>query len=70
MQSKNGTFTQLDEKEVRDLRFWQQPKVVYVGQVFKIKWCYFCITEITHQGIKAQGISRKEYYDLKKGRLL
>lgn len=68
MQENNGTFTQLSEEEVGNLRLWQQPKVICVGQVFKIRWCYFQIQEITQTGIVAKGISRKEYYALKRGR--
>jgi len=68
MQERDGTFTQLSETEVGNLRFWQQPKMVSVGQVFKIRWCHFQITGITEKGIDAKGISRKEYYALKRGR--
>lgn len=68
MQERDGTFTQLTETQLGNLRFWQQPKVINVGQVFKIRWCYFQITEIDSEGIKAKGISRKEYYALKRGR--
>ena len=68
MQEQDGTFTQMTETEVGNLRFWEQSKVVKVGQIFKIKRCYLQITEITHDGIKAKGISRKEYYALKRGR--
>lgn len=68
MQERDGTFTQLSETDVGNLRFYQQPKVVKIGQVFKIKWCYFQIIEITQEGITAKGISRKEYYNLKRGR--
>jgi len=65
MQERNGTLTQLTEQDVGNLSFWKQPKVIKVGQVFKIKFCYFQITEITTQGITAKGISRKEYFALK-----
>lgn len=68
MQERDGTFTQMTEHEVGNLRFWEKPKVISVGQIFKIKRCYFQITGFSSEGISAKGLSRKEYYDLKRGR--
>lgn len=68
MQERDGTFTQLSQEEVGNLRFLQQSKVIKVNQVFKIKRCYLQVTAITNKGIEAKGISHKEYYDLKRGR--
>ncbi len=67
MQEPDGTFTQLKKEDVENLGFLQRQKVIKVGQVFKIKRCYFQIKEFTSEGIFAKGISRKEYYDLKRG---
>lgn len=68
MQANDGTFTTLTEQEVGNLRFWQKPRVISVGKIFKIKGCYFQITAFSSEGITAKGLSRKEYYDLKRGR--
>ena len=38
-------------------------KVLSTGKYFKIKQCYYRISEITHDGIVATGVSRKEFYD-------
>jgi len=68
MQERDGTFTQLSETEVGNLRPWQLSKTICEGQIFKVKKCHFQVTEITKKGIVAKGISRKEYHDLKRGR--
>lgn len=68
MQNQDGTFTQMTQTQVENLNFWQSPKVISTGQVFKIRRCYFQITVIKPEGIEAKGISRKEYHELKKGR--
>ena len=68
MQEKNGTFRLLNQTEVSGVPFWQKSKVIHEGQVFRIKKCYFQISEITKTGIVARGITREMYYGLRRGR--
>jgi len=68
MQEPDGTFTQLKKEDVDNLGFVARQKVIKEGQVFKIKRCYFRIRTFTKEGMYAEGISRKQYYDLKRGR--
>lgn len=68
MQKKDGTFTQLTQEEIGNLNFVGKSKVLKEGMIFKVKRCYFRLSKITQDGIVAKGISRKEYYDLKRGR--
>ncbi len=68
MQENDGTFTQLDETAVGNLKSWQQGKVIRVDQIFRIKRCYFQITDLNKEGMVAKGISRERYYELKRGR--
>lgn len=66
MQSPDGSMRTLNEKEVAEVGL-DHPKILGVGRYFKIKRCYFKITEITPKGIKAKGVSRGEYYKSKRG---
>ena len=68
MQQLDGTLKPITQEEHDSLGFLQERKTVQKNQVFKIRHCYFQITEITNEGIKAKGISRKKYYDWKRGR--
>jgi len=68
MQEKDGTLRLLTTTEVSGVPFWKKSKVLQTGQPFKIRKCYFQITEITQEGIVAKGISREMYYGLKRGR--
>ena len=62
MQEPDGSMTMLAEEEITP-GTEMSPKVIRVGQCFKVKHCYFRITNITPQGIEAKGISRREYFD-------
>jgi hypothetical protein len=65
MQEPDGKLRVLNQDELKGVFEETNRKVVWEGQVFKIRQCYFQITEITPEGIKAKGISRKEYFDQK-----
>jgi hypothetical protein len=68
MQQLDGSLKALTEEEHDSLGFFNERKTVQVNQVFKIRHTFFQITQITFDGIVAKGISRKKYYDLKRGR--
>jgi hypothetical protein len=68
MQDESGSMRMLSDTELGGVPFWKKGKVLHEGQVFKIKRCYFQISEITTTGIVARGISREMYYGMKRGR--
>jgi len=68
MQELDGTMRILTEDEHDSLGFFNERKTVQIGQVFKVRRCYFEIVEVSNEGIKAKGISRKRYFDMKRGR--
>jgi hypothetical protein len=68
MQNELGKLEILNEEEHNSLGFWDERKTVSVNQVFKIRRCYFQITEVNSTGITAKGITRKTYYEMKRGR--
>ena len=68
MQERDGTLRPLSETEFSGVPFWKKSKTIQKGQIFKIRKCYFRISEITQEGIVAKGISREMYYGLKRGR--
>ncbi len=63
MQSDSGRMEILTETEVLDATPMETPKTISEGMYFKIKHTYFKITEINTEGIVAQGVSRREYFD-------
>ena len=62
MQISDGSLT-LIEPEEDTIEKRLQSNVVYAGLYFKIKHCYFKVTGINTLGLKAVGISRREYFD-------
>jgi hypothetical protein len=62
MQEPDGEMREIPEAKVTP-EMVLNPKVISTGKYFKIKQCYFRITEITPGGIIAKGVSRKEFYD-------
>jgi len=64
MQESNGSMRVLEEIEIKaDLSLLSNQKVLGMGQYFKIKRMYFKIAAITPEGIVADGVSRREYFD-------
>jgi len=63
MQESNGSMRTLTEEETEgNPKILLDPKVIETGKYFKIKHCYFKISNITPEGIEATGVSRKEYF--------
>jgi len=81
MQDESGRMRMLKTEEIdaiergfcnvgEDMQKFQSEykplKTIQEGMCFKIKHCYFRISNIYPAGIEAKGISRKEYYDSKR----
>ena len=64
MQESDGSMKMLTEEEMKIYTATLlNPKVIGTDQYFKIKHCFFKITEITPEGIQAKGVSRREYFE-------
>ncbi len=64
MQSSDGSMKTLTTEKVKNNhRFRLDPKVISTGEYFKIKQCYFKIVTITTEGLIANGVSRREYFE-------
>lgn len=66
MQTKDGTMVGVTEKQYDAMIGDGNRKLCRVGDVFKIRHCYFEVETLGEVGIVAKGISRKEYFDKKK----
>lgn len=60
-----GRLTMIDENVFKKALNINK-NVCSVGDVFKIRRCYFEITMINESGISAKGISRKEFFEKRK----
>lgn len=65
MQAKDGAMVGLKESQYNDFLKHGTQNLCRIGDVFKVRRCYFEIETITKDGISAKGISRKEYFDKK-----
>lgn len=66
MQEPNGNLRQIDIEEAAETPWPLTRKIVSKGQPFKIKGCYFVVTDIDSNSIRAKSITRKEYYQAKR----
>lgn len=68
MQDQNtGMMRQITGDEFRHLQL-NSPysPTIAVGDVFKVRGCHFRVSRIEGNGIIAQGISRKEFYEARR----
>ena len=63
MQVQDGSLTELKQSQFEKLvaDFQDKAPVVRIGDRFKVRHCYFEVTEINPDGIVAKGISKDEY---------
>lgn len=66
MQTKDGAMVGLSENQFNDFLKHGTQNLCRVGDVFKVRRCYFEVETISEYGISAKGMSRKEYYKKKK----
>lgn len=66
MQTLDGAMVGLNEKQFNSFHKHGSANLCRVGDVFRVRRCYFEVETISEYGISAKGISRKEYFDNKK----
>ena len=66
MQAQDGSMVGVNEKQFKLLLGHGNRNLCRVGDVFKVRQCYFEVETISEYGISAKGINRKEYFDKKK----
>ncbi len=66
MQANDGTMVSMTESQFKTFNEHGTDNLCRVGDVFKIRRCYFETESIGSGGISAKGISRHEYFDKKK----
>ena len=68
MQARDGSMVGVTKKQFSSLLEHGNTNLTRVGDVFKVRGCYFQIENISDYGISAKGISRREYFEAKKVR--
>ena len=66
MQANDGAMVGLNQEQFKSLIGHGNRNLFRVGDVFKVRQCYFEVETISEYGISAKGISRKDYFDKKK----
>lgn len=66
MQADDGAMVAVTEKQFNSFNQHGTANLCRVGDVFKVRQCYFEVETISEHGISAKGISRHEYFDKKK----
>lgn len=66
MQANDGSMVGVTEKQFQNFFGHGNRNLCRVGDVFKVRHCYFEVETISEYGISAKGISKHEYFDKKK----
>jgi len=66
MQAQNGSMVGINQNQWNSFLQHGNRNLCTVGDVFKVRQCYFEVDTISEYGILAKGITRKEYFDKKK----
>ena len=69
MQANDGTLVGISANQFNDFLKHGSKNLCRVGDVFRVRQCYFEVENISDYGISAKGISRREYFELKKKRM-
>lgn len=64
MQNPDGKMTMINQDKFEEMLGCGR-NVCRVGDVFRVRRCYFEIETISNYGISAKGISRREFFDKK-----
>lgn len=70
MQNPDGSMTMITTKAFDDITQQGGRNACRVGDVFRIRRCYFELETISDYGISAKGISKREYLARKKSQQL
>lgn len=68
MQAQDGRMVGLQETQFKQFLEGGNTNLCTVGDVFRVRRCYFEVETISDHGISAKGISRREYFEKKKSR--
>ncbi|MBA7653781.1 hypothetical protein ES703_61642 [subsurface metagenome] len=66
MQANDGSMVAISTEQFKAFNEHGTANLCRVGDVFRVRRCYFEIDTISECGISAKGISRHEYYEKKK----
>ena len=66
MQNPDGSMTMITMKDFDNITQQGGRNACRVGDVFRVRRCYFTLETISNYGISAKGISRREYLAAKK----
>lgn len=66
MQANDGSMVMLQGQQFEQFLKGGNTNLCTIGDVFKIRHCYFVVENISEYGISAKGISKREYYEQKK----
>ena len=66
MQAEDGAMVGLNKEQFDQLLKHGSTNMVTVGDVFKVRGCFFEVENISDYGISAKGISRREYFESRK----
>lgn len=70
MQAPDGTMVEITQKQYEKFLKHDSRNLARIGDVFKVRQCYFVIETISSYGIIAKGISRREYLKAKKNQTI
>ena len=63
MQANDGSMVNLTGQQFDKFLQHGNENLAMVGDVFKVRKCYFMIETISEHGLSAKGISHSEYLD-------
>lgn len=61
MQDPNGRMTQINAEQFEKFLAGGHRNVVTVGDVFRVRSCFFMVETISDHGISARGVSERDY---------
>ena len=66
MQANDGHMVGINQKQFDELKEHGSTNIIRIGDVFKVRSCYFRVEGISNCGMEAKGISKREYFEAKK----
>lgn len=65
MQANDGSMVAITEPQFKTFLEHGTANLCTIGDIFKVRKCYFQVETISEYGISAKGISRQEYHKKK-----
>ena len=69
MQASDGTMVPITENQFKTFNEHGTANLCRVGDVFRVRQCYFEVESISGGGIIAKGINQHEYFDKKNNQM-